>query len=298
MENRDVQILFISGMSGAGKTQAMRALEDMGYFCIDNLPASLILDLVDVLLGRDGRQAQLRKVAIAVDVRGKDFLEYFQLMQDLLTREGIDYQVLFLDAANEVLINRYKESRRRHPLQDGLSMEEALRDEREMLQEIRGYARRIIDTSKLSLREFSGLMFDLYGEDEPRMLITVESFGFKYGLPRDADLVMDVRFLPNPFYDPVMRSETGEMETVRNYVMGSQEAMEFLSRYTSLLSFLVPQYIREGKRQLVIAIGCTGGQHRSVVLAEELASRLPGTGIRTTVIHRDLKRASLRREPR
>jgi len=150
----------------------------------------------------------------------------------------------------------------------------------------------------LSLREFSGLMFDLYGEDEPRMLITVESFGFKYGLPRDADLVMDVRFLPNPFYDPVMRYETGEMETVRNYVMGSKEAMEFLSRYTSLLSFLVPQYIREGKRQLVIAIGCTGGQHRSVVLAEELAARLPGTGIRTTVIHRDLKRASLRREPR
>lgn len=298
MENRDVQILFISGMSGAGKTQAMRALEDMGYFCIDNLPASLILDLVDVLLGRDGRQAQLRKVAIAVDVRGKDFLEYFQLMQDLLTREGIDYQVLFLDAADEVLINRYKESRRRHPLQDGLSMEEALRDEREMLQEIRGYARRIIDTSQLSLREFSGLMFDLYGEDEPRMLITVESFGFKYGLPRDADLVMDVRFLPNPFYDPVMRYETGEMETVRNYVMGSKEAMEFLSRYTSLLSFLVPQYIREGKRQLVIAIGCTGGQHRSVVLAEELAARLPGTGIRTTVIHRDLKRASLRRDPR
>jgi len=296
MENRDVQILFISGMSGAGKTQAMRALEDMAYFCIDNLPASLILDLVDVLLGRDGQQAQLRKVAIAVDVRGKDFLEYFQLMQDLLTREGIDYQVLFLDAADEVLINRYKESRRRHPLQDGLSMEEALRDEREMLQEIRGYARRIIDTSQLSLREFSGLMFDLYGEDEPRMLITVESFGFKYGLPRDADLVMDVRFLPNPFYDPVMRYETGEMETVRNFVMGSKEAAEFLSRYTSLLSFLVPQYIREGKRQLVIAVGCTGGQHRSVVLAEELAARLPGTEIRTTVIHRDLKRAAVRRD--
>lgn len=288
METKKLKILFVSGMSGAGKTQAMRILEDMNYFCIDNLPASLVIDLVRTFLEDRKDRAEIERIAIAVDVRGREFLQFFHQTRQMLEMEQIPWSLLYLDATDGVLMNRYKESRRRHPLQEDNGMLEAIGRERRLLEDIREVANRIIDTSHMSVRAFGELMQKLYREDEPRMIVALQSFGFKYGIPLDADLVVDVRFLPNPFYDPSMREQTGLDEPVRRFVLDQAQTRRFLDGYADLLRFLIPAYVREGKRQMVLAVGCTGGQHRSVALAEELARRISGDDVRIMVSHRDL----------
>ena len=288
MRTKRLKILFVSGMSGAGKTQAMRVLEDMNYFCIDNLPASLVIDLVRTVLEDREQRAEIERIAIAVDVRGREFLQFFHQTRRMLEMEQIPWSILYLDATDQVLMNRYKETRRRHPLQEDGGMLEAIDRERRLLEDIREVASRVIDTTHMAVREFGELMQSLYLEDEPRVIVAVQSFGFKYGIPLDADLVVDVRFLPNPFYDPAMREQTGLDEPVRRFVLDHPQTRRFLEDYASLLSFLIPAYIREGKRQLVLAVGCTGGQHRSVALAEELTRHIHREEVRIMVNHRDL----------
>ena len=288
-EQKDkTQLVLVTGMSGAGKTQAMRALEDMGFFCIDNYPFTMVEDLFKhVLLKQRGL---FPKVAIAVDVRGKEFLLDIEEGLHRLKKRGIDCSVLYMEADDATLVCRYKESRRQHPLQAKRGIQEAISEERQILSPIRGLADRIVDTSSMKVSEFKTLMIELFGNREPQMTITVASFGFKYGLPLDSDLVFDVRFLPNPYYDPVMRTLTGKDPIVRDYVMHLPETRTFLKDLLGMLNFLIPQYIREGKKQLVISIGCTGGQHRSVALADALAAGMKRDDANIVVKHRELRK--------
>lgn len=279
-------LVLVTGMSGAGKTQAMRALEDMGFFCIDNYPFSMIEDLFKhVLLKRIGL---FPKVAIAADVRGKEFLQDIEKSLARLKKKKIDCHVLYMDADDATLMNRYKETRRKHPLQEEGNITEAIAEERRILSPIREQADRIVDSSNMKVTEFKTLLYELYGNREAKMIITVASFGFKYGLPLDSDLVFDVRFLPNPFYDPEMRPLTGKDTIVRDYVLQMAETRIFLESLNGMLSFLVPEYVREGKKQLVISIGCTGGQHRSVAIADAIAKSLDREDVGVIVKHREL----------
>jgi UPF0042 nucleotide-binding protein len=279
-------LVLVTGMSGAGKTQAMRALEDMGFFCIDNYPFSMIEDLFNhVLIKRIGL---FPKVAIAADVRGKEFLQDIEMSLARLKKKNINCHVVYMDADDATLMNRYKETRRKHPLQDERSITEAIAEERRILSPIREQADRIVDSSNMKVTEFKTLLYDLYGNREAKMTITVASFGFKYGLPLDSDLVFDVRFLPNPYYDPNMRLLTGKDPIVRDYVLQMPETKTFLDSLNGMLSFLVPEYVREGKKQLVISIGCTGGQHRSVAIADAIAKSLNREDVGVIVKHREL----------
>lgn len=278
--------LIITGLSGAGKTHAVRALEDLGYFCIDNLPPALLPKLAELFFGAAGR---IRQAAIVIDVRGGEFFDDLSQALEDMRAQGRDYEILFLEASTEVLVKRYKETRRRHPLSDHGRLLEDILLERERLEEVRGIANKIIDTSNLTTNEFKAQINDLYGpeNEKGRLHITVMSFGYKYGLPLDADLVMDVRFLPNPFYIQALKEQTGADAAVSDYVLQSPVTTEFLAKYSDLLSFLLPHYLREGKTHLVIAIGCTGGQHRSVALANRFAEMLCSGEYNVTVRHRD-----------
>lgn len=279
-------LVLVTGMSGAGKTQAMRALEDMGFFCIDNYPFSMIDDLFNhVLIKRIGL---FPKVAIAADVRGKEFLQDIEMSLARLKKKNINCHVVYMDADDATLMNRYKETRRKHPLQDERSITEAIAEERRILSPIREQADRIVDSSNMKVKEFKTLLYELYGNQEAKMAITVASFGFKYGLPLDSDLVFDVRFLPNPYYDPEMRLLTGKDPIVRDYVLQMAETRTFLESLNGMLSFLVPEYVREGKKQLVISVGCTGGQHRSVAIADAIAKSLDREDVGVIVKHREL----------
>ncbi len=282
------KLLLVTGMSGAGKTQAMRALEDMGFFCIDNYPFSMIEDLLRHVLLKE--KNLFPKIAIAIDVRGKEFLQNIDKGLAQLGTHHIDYSILFMDANDAVLMNRYKETRRKHPLQEKMNIMEAISTERDILSNIRAHAHRIVDSSQMKLEDFHVLMYELYGEKQSKMTLTITSFGFKYGLPLDSDLVFDVRFLPNPFYDPVMRTLTGKDTVVHDYILNLPETEIFLQSLLSMLSFLLPEYVREGKKQLVISIGCTGGQHRSVALADQLGQSLSVQDVDVLVTHRELHR--------
>lgn len=284
-----LRLVLVSGMSGAGKTQVMRSLEDMGYFCIDNYPFSMIGDLLRLVLLREDQPH--RKAAIAIDVRGRQYLEDFPSQFSRLRDEGVDVSLLFLDARDQTLVNRYKESRRKHPLQTNGNMLEAIAEERRILTPVREQADRILDTSDLSLTRSAEILFDLYGEEAPRMILTLESFGFKYGIALDADLVLDVRFLPNPHYDPELRPRDGLDPRVSGYVLGFPETEKFLSCLRDMLAFLIPSYVREGKKQLVVAVGCTGGRHRSVAIAAHLADTIRIEQVKVLVYHRDLERS-------
>lgn len=287
-KKEQTRLVLVTGMSGAGKTQAMRALEDMGFFCIDNYPFSMIEDLFNHVLLKD--IDSFPKVAIAADVRGKEFLQDVEKSLSHLKKKGLNCSVLYMDAADATLMRRYKETRRKHPLQVDLSVVEAIAEERKILSPIREQADRIVDSSNMKVTEFKTLMYELYGNQEAKMTITVASFGFKYGLPLDSDLVFDVRFLPNPYYDPAMRSLTGKDSIVRSYVVNLDETKTFLEILGSMLDFLIPEYVREGKKQLVISIGCTGGQHRSVAIADSVASSLESEGVEIIVKHRELSK--------
>jgi RNase adapter protein RapZ len=284
------EIIVITGMSGAGRSEAMHTFEDLGFFCIDNLPPSFIPQLVDLAALPGSR---IRRLAVVCDVRAHGFFSELAGELKTLDDHSVDYHVLYLEADDETLLRRFKETRRRHPLcEEGEPLLDGIRLERDALGEIRARADVIIDTSALVPRELRDQIRDRFFNDSlaSTLAITVTSFGFKYGLPIDADIVMDVRFLPNPYYDPELREFTGLEEPVREFVLGNAETEAFLSRWLPLLETVVPGYIMEGKHHLAIGLGCTGGMHRSVSLAETTAAFLRDCGYRVAVSHRDIGR--------
>ncbi|MGE5542551.1 MAG: RNase adapter RapZ [Bacillota bacterium] len=283
-----IRFVIITGLSGAGKTHAIRSLEDLGFFCVDNLPPALIPKFAELCREASGEMAS--RVALVIDIRGGEFFDDLSEALKSLEEIGLPYEILFLEANDEVLVRRYKETRRRHPLAPQGSVLEGIKAERERLQEIKGKANVIIDTSDLTPQRFRQEILELFSRDPERgrMIITAVTFGFKNGLPLDADLVFDVRFLPNPHYVESLRPLTGDRPEVKEYVLKWPVTRKFMRRLTSLIEFLIPHYINEGKTQLTIAIGCTGGQHRSVVVGEELAQALREMGHTVLVEHRDI----------
>jgi UPF0042 nucleotide-binding protein len=286
--NDELRFIIITGMSGAGKTQAIKFLEDLGYFCVDNLPPMFIPKFAELCR----HSADNRRVAVVCDIRGGAFFNAVSEALTELDRDGMPYQILFLEASDEALVRRHKETRRRHPLSTGGRLLDAIKEERTRLQTLRGRATKIIDTSDIATSQFREELTQLFGGDGrlDRLIITVVSFGFKYGLPLDADLVFDVRFLPNPHYVDELRPLTGNDKRIADYVMGWQTTRRFMRKISDLLEFLLPHYMREGKSQLTVALGCTGGRHRSVVLANRLADQLRAAGHTVLAEHRDVGR--------
>ena len=289
-EPRDAELVIITGMSGAGRSQAIHTFEDLGYFCIDNLPPSFISQLVGLTRLPGSR---IRRIAVVCDVRAKEFFDELAGELGNLEEAGIPFHLLFLEAEDDVLVRRFKETRRLHPLcVEGDSVLDAIAAERQLLESIRLRADLIIDTSQLKPGELRTAIRERFftGSLSDSLAITVVSFGFKYGAPTDADIIMDVRFLPNPYYDRSLRARTGLEEPVRRFVMERSETADFLKKWFDLLEMLTPSYLMEGKTHLVIALGCTGGMHRSVALAEETARFLSTHGYRVAVSHRDIGR--------
>jgi UPF0042 nucleotide-binding protein len=281
-----LDVVIVTGLSGAGRSTAAKCLEDLGYFVVDNLPPELIATVVD--LGSRSNGAVTR-IAVVMDVRSRAFSADLREVIVNLDRADNRPKVLFLEASDDVLIRRFENVRRAHPLADRIA--DGLAAERGLLAGLRGEADVVIDTSGLNVHELRHKIEAAFGEEtHPPLRATVLSFGYKYGLPMDADLVVDVRFLPNPHWIPELRSHTGQHPEVRDYVLGQVGAKEFLDRYHELLRLVGAGYLREGKRYLTLAVGCTGGKHRSVALAEELARRLAADGVQTRVVHRDLGR--------
>ncbi|PKQ37217.1 MAG: RNase adapter RapZ [Actinobacteria bacterium HGW-Actinobacteria-1] len=281
------ELVVITGMSGAGRSEAMHTFEDLGYFCIDNIPPALISQLV-ALTALPG--SRIRHVAVVCDVRGGSFFSELSAALAALDESGHPHRLLFLTADDRTLVQRFKETRRRHPLADDRSLSDGIRAERKLLEPFERVADLIVDSSHLRPQELRALIRQrfLSGTETESLTVTVSSFGFKYGVPIDADIVIDVRFLPNPYYMPKLREKTGLDKPVRAFVLGRVETEEFLRRWFDMLDVLLPAYSAEGKAQLHIALGCTGGMHRSVVLAEQTAEHLRRHGELVNVSHRDI----------
>jgi len=291
-ERGALETVVVSGLSGAGRSTAAKCLEDLGFFVVDNLPPELIATMVD--LG-SRTQGAITRIAVVMDVRSRAFSSDLRAVIRDLAERGLSPHVLFLEARDEVLVRRFESVRRAHPLQGDGRLIDGITAERILLEGLRGEADLVVDTSDRSIHQLRAEIeraFAIGGDMEGRPLLraTIVSFGYKYGLPVDADLVVDVRFLPNPFWIPELREQTGEAGEVRDYVLSQQGAIEFLDRYTEILEIIGAGYTREGKHYLTLAIGCTGGKHRSVVMARELAHRLTAMGVRATVVNRDLGR--------
>lgn len=288
-----MKILILTGMSGAGKSTAFKMLEDIGYYCVDNLPVQLLKSFIDLSDNGTGDQ---QKVAVGLDVRN-DSLELLQDILPELRDDGKKYSILFLDAEDEVLVKRYKETRRNHPLSGTERIQAGIEKERAEIKFLKEQADYIIDTTHLLTRELKEELQKIFVEQEDfkNLFVTVMSFGFKYGIPSDADLVFDVRFLPNPYYVHELRPKTGNDVEIQQFVMKNDEAHEFLNKLEDMIKFLIPNYIKEGKNQLVIAIGCTGGKHRSVTLANAIYERLSeNDSIGIKIEHRDIDKDALR----
>ena len=285
-----MEFIIISGLSGAGKSKAASFMEDMGFFCVDNLPAPLIPKFAELGMAGTG---EYDRVVLVTDVRsGTNFSALFQSLEALKGMK-CPYRILYMDASDDVIIKRYKETRRSHPLAEECdSLEGAIALERRMLAPLRERAEFVVDTSDLSTAKLRGELLRLFGRgsQEGAMTVSVTSFGFKHGLPREADLVFDVRFLPNPYYVQELRPRTGLDDGVRDYVFSGGAAGEFLEKLQDLVGFLLPNYVEEGKTALVVAVGCTGGHHRSVAIAHALAAYIRGRGYPVTESHRDLGR--------
>jgi UPF0042 nucleotide-binding protein len=281
------EYLVVTGMSGAGRSTAAAALEDLGWFVIDNMPSALISKVSELV---DGSGSEMKRVAFVVGRGGGDLDDVLPAVDSLKAGRN-RVRILFLDAADDVLIRRFEGTRRRHP-QEARGVEESITEERKLLSDIRDRADLVVDTGELNVNQLRSRLMEVFsGEDESgTMRSSILSFGFKYGVPTDVDLMFDCRFLPNPYWDETLRTHSGLEASVRDYVLSRPETTDFLNHLDGLLSMLIPAYIREGKSYLTVAMGCTGGRHRSVVLAEELASRLDAHGMPTTVFHRDIER--------
>ncbi|MGG1518787.1 RNase adapter RapZ [Paenibacillus oryzisoli] len=284
------KLVIITGMSGAGKTIAVQSLEDLGFFCVDNLPPVLIPKFAELIVQSMGK---IGKVALVIDLRGREFFTALQeSLRYIQENYTLSYEILFLDATDATLVQRYKESRRRHPLAPEGAPLEGIGLERKLLEELKGLATQVIDTSSLKPLQLKERISSRFTNLEAnRISINVISFGFKYGVPIDADLIFDVRFLPNPHYVEQLRPQTGQNQDVYDYVMKWPETQEFLSKLLDMLNFLMPQYTKEGKSQVVVGIGCTGGKHRSVAIAEYLGKIMGNSETETVrVSHRDAER--------
>ncbi len=283
----DIEFLIITGLSGAGKSLATNTLEDLGFFCVDNLPPALLPKFAEIVRDSQGR---IRRVATVMDVRGGEFFNALDQALVALDAMGIHFQIVFLDASDEVLVRRFEETRRKHPL--GGSVLDGIRSERRRLQPVKERAHKIIDTSTLSARELREELVDAFLRPGASRTLTVSvvTFGYKHGIPLDADLVFDVRFLPNPHYVEALRALPGNSPEIREFVLQWEQTREFQRRLHDLLGYLLPQYTAEGKTHLTIAIGCTGGKHRSVVLGEDLARYLRGAAYGVRVKHRDVRK--------
>ena len=291
-----MQCVIVTGMSGAGKSTALKVLEDDGYFCVDTLPIQLIEKFIELAGNR--KEEEQNRIAIGIDIRSGEDLPLLLPVLDRLRCSRVSLRILFLEASDDTIVRRFKETRRTHPLTRGGRIGTAVAAEREKLRFLKNRADYIIDTSQLLTRELKIELEKIFveGRSFRNMMVTVLSFGFKFGIPKDADLVFDVRFLPNPYYVDSLRNLTGRDEPVRDYVMENDTAREFRSRLVDLIRFLIPNYIREGRNQLIIAVGCTGGRHRSVVFAEELYHailELPDCGVR--IEHRDMEHDNARK---
>ena len=283
----DLEVALVTGMSGAGRSTAARALEDLGWFVIDNLPPSLLEQAVQLARASD----DITKMAVVVDVRGKTFFTHLSQALAALPAVGIGVRTLFLESSDDVLVRRFESSRRPHPLQGSKRIVDGLHSERAILGDLRANADVVIDTSTLNVHDLRRKVEAAFAGDDPRALhATVMSFGFKYGIPVDADMVADVRFLPNPHWNPVLRPLTGRDPAVSSTVLATETADQFLELFGAQIALVTPGYLDEGKRYVTIAVGCTGGKHRSVAMAEELGARLQRGGMETLVMHRDLGR--------
>lgn len=286
-----MEFIIISGMSGAGKSKVASFMEDMGFYVVDNLPAALIPKFAEVCMAGPGKYD---RVALVTDIRGGQTFDGLFTALDALHDMGCAYQILFVEAGVDTIIKRYKETRRIHPLaRDGRSLDEAVREEIGVLKPVRGRAEYIVDTSNLPTAKLRDEILRLFGDGKPAQALSVNvlSFGFKYGIPMEADLVFDVRFLPNPYYIAELRHKTGLDAEVYNFVFGYQQTKDFMVHLEALMAFLLPQYVEEGKTMLVIAVGCTGGQHRSVAVTRALAEFIKRKGYHAVESHRDMTRS-------
>lgn len=283
-----MRFVVVTGMSGGGKSTALRMLEDAGFYCVDNLPVPLIEKFVELIATPGG---EVTKVALGLDVRADQAFEDVQKVLEKLKENGYAFEILFMEANDRTLLKRYKETRRMHPLSQDGRIEDGIKKERAVLNDIREKSDYVIDTSNLLTRELKEELNRIFIQNEEynNLMVTILSFGFKYGIPADADLVFDVRFLPNPFYIDELKHKTGNDEEVQEYVMGFPEAHTFINKLTDMVQFLIPNYIKEGKYQLVIGIGCTGGKHRSVTLANKLYQNMKNnSGYGIKIAHRDV----------
>ena len=284
-----MRFIIVTGLSGAGKTEATRSLEDMGYFCVDNLPPKLIPKFAEFCMQSDGK---IDKIALVIDIRGGIFFDDLFESLNYLKNQDFKYEILFLDSSDEILVKRFKETRRSHPLAPGSRIITGIAEERKRLREVKDRADIIIDTSKYAIRNLREEMSKNYGDTEipeQELSVTILSFGFKYGIPVDSDLVFDVRFIPNPFYIPTLKPFSGNDKPVKDYVLQQEETKGFVTRLDDMLDFLIPNYQKEGKRQLIVSIGCTGGRHRSVAIANEIHRRLLKRNFNVSVEHRDIR---------
>lgn len=283
-----MQVLIVTGLSGAGKSNAMNYLEDMGYYCIDNMPPALLESFMTL---EAQNRINLEKAAFVIDIRGRAFFKDFERALDDIKSASKDVKVLFLEATDDALVRRFKETRRSHPLIEGGTNSDAIKKERLLLKNIRKKADYVIDTTNLKPMELQNKLLAMLADDaqtEPVFNITVQSFGYKHGMTMDADMVFDARFIPNPYYLNSMRNLTGNNIKVREYVMKFEETQEFIKRTTELVEYLIPYYMKQGKMNLLVAFGCTGGQHRSVAMANELSDILREHGRSVTTVHRDV----------
>ena len=283
-----MQFTVVTGLSGSGKTQVVRYLEDMGYFCIDNLPPALIPQFAEMFVSVN---VKYEKVAFVIDTRVGDMINELLDNLNIIKESGYKYKLLFMQASDEVLVKRYKETRRTHPIKDENGLLSSIQSERQMLERLYYAADVVIDTSELSVNGLYARLGEIFSDnDAPEMAINVVAFGFKYGMPADADLVFDVRCFPNPFYVDELKQKTGNDKAVQDYVLSNSKSVEFLAKLEDMVTMLMPLYIEEGKASTTIAIGCTGGKHRSVTFANKLGDKLKGEGYNVNMIYRDIEK--------
>ncbi len=281
-------MIIITGLSGSGKSTALAALEDIGYSCVDNLPVQLLPKILEL---RSQNSPEVQKLAFGMDLREKAFAEEYNTVFEPLRKKGFRLEILFLEASDEVLIKRYSQTRRQHPFYEKYSLPQSIRVEKELLTGLREDSDKIIDTSDLTVHQLKEMIFQYANRDikTQKMRIWIISFGFKHGLPLETDLLIDVRFIPNPYFVPELKNLDGKNERVKHFVKKWAETKEFCEKYFSLLEYLIPLYEKEGKSYLTVAVGCTGGRHRSVVIADEIFMRLKGLRTEITLTHRDIE---------